>query len=105
MILPPKQAFKHELQYFEIDSFDDWGEQQYKPAVTFYGRVDLEFPFQRASIQATDDLPSALITTQELLNFKPKNKINFDGLEFTIVNVVPLYDDNTEVFIYELEVM
>ena len=105
MILPPKQAFRHTLQYYDIDSVDDWGEQTYSEPVTIQARVDLEYPFQRGSIQATDDLPNALITTQDLHDYKPKAKLNFDGLEFTIVNVVPLYDDNTEIFMYELEVM
>ena len=108
--LPPKQAFPHEITYKQLDGEDDWGKPTYSdPIAIAYARVDESYDFKRTSINATNDMPNALIVAfrhynDDLPTFEAKGVIAYNEKEFTIVSVIPLYFTDNEPIGYELEV-
>ena len=108
--LPPKQAFPHEITYKQLDGEDDWGKPTYSnPVAITHARVDESYDFKRASINATNDIPNALIVAFNHYNdnlpmFEVQGVITYNEKEFTIVSVIPLYFMDNEPIGYELEV-
>lgn len=110
--LPPKKAYSHEFIYKEtvIDDDDIWGKgETTKETVISHARIDESFDFKRNSTNATNDMPNALVSLWKKYNpdmpkFENQNTIIFNGNEFTILTVIPLYFMSDEVIGYELEV-
>ena len=108
--LPPKQAFPHAISYKVANGEDDWGKPSYTEPITIkHARVDEGYDFKQAGVNATDDMPNALIVVfsrynSNLPTFENKGLITYNKREFTIVKVVPLYFMSDEIIGYELEV-
>lgn len=110
--LPPKNAYPHEIIYKEsvVDDDDIWGNGETVVETTLkHVRVDESYDFKRNGVNATDDMPNALISLFKKYNadipkFKNQNTIMFKDKEFTILSVIPLNFMSDEVIGYELEV-
>ena len=108
--LPPKQAFPHEISYKVANGEDDWGKPSYTDPVTIeHARIDEGYNFKQTGVNATDDMPNALVVVfnhynDDLPTFEVKGVITYNEKEFTIVKVVPLYFMSDEIIGYELEV-
>lgn len=108
--LPPKQAFPHSISYKVANGEDDWGKPSYTDPVTIeHARVDEGYDFKQTGVNATDDMPNALVVAfnhynDDLPTFEVKGVITYNEKEFTIVKVVPLYFTSDEIIGYELEV-
>lgn len=110
MRLPPKQAFPHAVQYKHFIGTDDWDKPSYdKPLDVPFVRFDEGYNFSQQGVNATDDMPNALITlfkkySLNMPNFINQSEILFNGGTYTIVKVIPLYFMSDEIIGYELEV-
>lgn len=110
MRLPPKQAFPHAIQYKHLNGTDDWDKPSYDDPVDVpFVRFDEGFDFKRQGVNATDDMPNALITLFKKYNpdiptFTNQSEILFNNGIYTIVKVIPLYFVSDEIIGYELEV-
>lgn len=110
--LPPKKAYPHEIVYKEkvIDDDDIWGNgETVKETTIKHVRVDESYDFKRNGVNATDDMPNALISLFKKYNanmpeFKNQHTIIFNDKELTILAVIPLYFMSDVVIGYELEV-
>ena len=108
--LPPKQAFPHTIFYKHLNGEDDWGKPTYSdPIEIIHARVDKGYDFKRTSVNATNDMPSALVVVfnhynDDLPMFEVQGVITYNETEFTIVTVIPLYLTDKEPIGYELEV-
>lgn len=108
--LPPEQAFPHTISYKHLNGEDDWGKPTYSdPIEIIHARVDEGYDFKQTGVNATDDMPNALIVlfsryNPDLPTFENKGLITYNEREFTIVKVVPLYFMSDEIIGYELEV-
>lgn len=110
--LPPKKAYPHEITYKEkvVDDDDIWGNgETVKETTLKHVRVDESYDFKRNGVNATDDMPNALISlfkkyNSNMPNFENQNTITFNGKEFAILSVIPFFATSNEVIGYELEV-
>mgnify|MGYP001165973099 CR=1 FL=1 len=108
--LPPKQAFPHTITYKHLNGEDDWGKPAYSDSIEIiHARVDEGYDFKQTGVNATDDMPNALVVAfnhynDDLPTFEVKGMITYNEKEFTIVKVVPLYFTSDEIIGYELEV-
>lgn len=108
--LPPISAYPHVVQYVARGGEDDWGKPILAPPITINRvRVDEGYDFRRNGSNATNDMPNALVFmfkkyNSQLPAFENENAIVFNGKEFTIVAVVPIYFDSGDIIGYELEV-
>ena len=89
---------------------DDWGKPTLSdPVLIEHARVDEGYNFSRSGTNSTNDMPNALVSMFEKYNdylpdFENEQTIVFNGREFTIVKVIPLYFMSNEIIGYELEV-
>lgn len=109
--LPPKQAFPHSVDYKALTGDeDDWGKPEYTEPLTIdHARIDEGYDFKRGGVNATDDMPNALIVMFKKYNpnmpvFVNQGVITFHNKEFVITSNIPLYHDSDEIIGYELEV-
>ena len=108
--LPPITAYPHEIEYVFKTGEDDWGKPTLSdPVLIEHARVDEGYNFSRSGTNSTNDMPNALVSMFEKYNdylpdFENEQTIVFNGREFTIVKVIPLYFMSNEIIGYELEV-
>lgn len=108
--LPPITAYPHSIFYVAKSGEDDWGKPFLRGRLPVQNvRVDEGYDFKRSGSNATNDMPNALITmfakyNPELPSFENSGIVRFNGRDFTIVKVIPLYFMSDEIIGYELEV-
>lgn len=109
--LPPKKAFPHEIIYKRLTGKDKWQKPVYDESVTIeHTRFDASFDFKRSTGGASEQMPNALISmfdkyNKNLPTFSVEDQIEWNGQEYLIVAVVPLYFTSSERIGYELEVV
>jgi len=110
MRLPPKKAFPHSILVRTGKIIDTWGKTTFEKEIVLPNvRFDEDYNFNRASLDASVDMPSSLIVVfkkynLELDEIKPEDKVVWEDKEFVVLKTVPLYFDSDEVLGYELEV-
>lgn len=109
--LPPRQAFPHLIEYKALTGDEDvWGKPEYTEPVTLnHTRVDEGYDFKRSGVNATNDMPNALIVLYKKYNPKMPEFVNqgiitFHDEKFIITDTIPLYYGSDDVIGYELEV-
>ncbi|MGL4697126.1 putative minor capsid protein [Enterococcus larvae] len=108
--LPPRKAFPHEIIYKRLTGKDKWQKPVYDELTITHVRFDASFDFKRSSNGASEKMPNALISmfdryTGPLPAFATEDEITWNGENYTIVAVVPLYSTSSERIGYELEVV
>lgn len=108
----PKSLLIHSIWYYDVLGKDNFNSPIYAdPVIMNYVRFDHSVSYTRDSTQNMANLSGVIFidarhTTNIPNKFKERAKINFNGKDYTIVNVIPFYHASTnDIRHYEIEVV